>query len=347
MADVVYSPTQFRFAMAEESTFGTANTTQGDFKELFITEPVEIDWGGVVRDQHKRADGKRVLSHTDVYLSKAGGDYVANVTGIVTDLTLDLLLYGIMQDLVSEASATPFAKIFEWDGSSGVVDFSVNEGKFFTLLGYDPATSYHWQIKSAIIKELTLNADPGTNGGRLSFNASFYSGFAPTITGITATPGSWVAPGVDFYPFQTLNTKTIAGGNVVLGSFSLTLNNNAIKTGYDSSGDATNYALGVGGDGLTVTGEAKVKYDAASDQEIDKFLLTPDGGSSESNIIVQWGDGSADGTAKFDINAIYTGNSKDFGNDAGVFVNLPFQGIDDGTNEAIEVTVANSTDRTW
>jgi len=35
------------------------------------------------------------------------------------------------------------------------------------------------------------------------------------------------------------------------------------------------------------------------------------------------------------------------GGDAGVFVTLPFQGVDDGTNEAIEVKIANATDRAW
>jgi hypothetical protein len=50
---------------------------------------------------------------------------------------------------------------------------------------------------------------------------------------------------------------------------------------------------------------------------------------------------------KFDCNAIYTGNALDFGNEAGVFVSLPFEGVDDGTNEAIEVTIENTTDRSW
>ncbi len=49
----------------------------------------------------------------------------------------------------------------------------------------------------------------------------------------------------------------------------------------------------------------------------------------------------------FDINAIYTGNGKDFGNEAGVFVDLPFEGVDHSTNEAIEVLCANATDRSW
>ena len=96
-----------------------------------------------------------------------------------------------------------------------------------------------------------------------------------------------------------------------------------------------------------VSGEVSVKFDDNSAPEIDKWVLNPEGGSAESNIIIQWGNGTADGTLKFDVNAIYTGHSYDFGNEAGVFVSLPFQGVDDGTNEAIEVLIANATDRSW
>jgi hypothetical protein len=96
-----------------------------------------------------------------------------------------------------------------------------------------------------------------------------------------------------------------------------------------------------------ITGEVSAKYDGNTKDEIATFLTSPDGGSAEKNLIVQWGDGTSDGTFKFDVNAIYTGNSLDFGNEAGVFVNLPFKGVDDGTNEAIEVSIANAVDRAW
>ena len=343
MADTnLYSKNEFRFAIAEESTFGTAITTQSNFKEIYITDTPQIDWGGIIRDQAKRSDGKRVLSHTDTYLATAGGTYTCSVSGILTDTTADLLLYGVMQDLVSEAGTTPYLKTFEWDGSTN----GNNSGapfKFYTLNGYNPDVTEHWRLTSCVLQSLSISADSGSNGGRASFTATFFTGFPPTISGLTVTPASWTAIANDFYVFQTLNTKTIGGSDVVVNSFSLEFANGAVRVGNDTSGNPQQYNFPQ----FDINGELSVKFDDNSAPEIDKWVLNPTDGSAESNIIMQWGNGTADGTLKFDINAIYTGHSYDFGDDAGVFVSLPFQGVDDGTNEAIEVSIANATDRSW
>jgi hypothetical protein len=291
----------------------------------------------------KRNDGKRVLSHTDTYLATAGGTYTCSVSGILTDTTADLLLFGAMQDLVSEAGTTPFLKTFEWDGSTDG-DNSGSPYKFFTLNGYNPDTSENWELKSCVIQSLSISADAGSNGGRASFSATFFTGYPPTISGLTVTPASWTAIASDFYVFQSLNTKTVGGSDMVLNSFSLSFENGVTRVGHDSSGHPQQYNFPQ----FDVSGEVSVKFDDNSAPEIDKWVLNPIDGSAETNVILQWGDGSdADGTLKFDVNAIYTGHSYDFGNEAGVFVTLPFQGVDDGTNEAIEVKIANSTDRAW
>lgn len=338
----IYSKNDFRFAIAEEGTFGTAITAQGSFKEILITDTPQIEWGGIIRDETKRADGKRVMSHTDVFQTTAGGTYSCSVSGILTDTTADLLLYGVMQDLHEEAAGTPFLKTLHWDGSTDG-DNAGSPYKYFTLNGYNPDTSEHWELKTCVLQSLSISADPGSNGGRASFSATFFTGFPPTISGLTVTPASWTAIANDFYVFQSLNTKTVGGNDVVLNSFSVNFENGVTRVGHDSSGDPQQYIFPQ----FDITGDISVKFDDNTAPEIDKWVLNPTAGSAESNIIVQWGDGSADGTLKFDVNAIYTGHSYDFGNDAGVFVSLPFKGVDDGTNEAIEVKIANATDRAW
>ena len=267
-----------------------------------------------------------------------------SVTGILTDLTVDLLLFGVMQDLTSEADTTPYLKTFEWDGSTTGNNSGVPY-KFFTLNGYDPGAAMSWQLESAVIQSLDISAAYGTNGGRASFTAVFYSGHPP-VNGATVTPASnpgWVSFGTDYYPIYTLQTKTVAAADVVVDSFNINWNNGAVRVGADVNGDAQTYHFPM----FDVTGSVKVKYDANTLTELAKFVLTPDGGNAESQIILLWGNGSDNGTLAFDINAIYTGNGKDFGNEAGVFVDLPFEGVDDGTSEAIEVLCANATDRSW
>ncbi|MFQ6609317.1 MAG: hypothetical protein ACE5D7_00815 [Fidelibacterota bacterium] len=346
----VYFGQEWRVGIAEESTFGTAITTQSNFKELEITAPPQIDFSGVVRDQRKRADGSRVLDSKDVYLSQVGGEgYTCQIEGILTDITADLLLYGAMQDIVSEAATSPYLKTFEWDNATDG-DNSGSPFKFFTLDIDNPIAAESEELKTCVIKTLTISSDPGTNGGRASFSATFWTGFAPSRNLGTATdPTQWTAPGTDYYVHQLLKTKTLGGSDLVVGSFSVNFENNVKRVGYDSSGDPQAYVFGPTFD---VTGDLSVKYDANTQNEIDYFITNPEGGSAERALIIQWGNGTGNGTLKFLINAIYTGAPNKSFEDKGTFVTIPWQGVTDqadgvGTNEAIEVLIANDVDRVW
>ena len=341
----VYSKNQFRCAIAEEAAFGTAHTTQTDFQELHLTEAVQIDYSSVIRDVQKKTDGKRVLSPEDVFVTRAGSDLTITMNGIATREQLALLIYGVMQDLDSEGASPAFKKTFHWDGSTTGVDGNGHPNIHFTILGYNPAANESWSVKSAVLKTLTINHDAGSNGGRVSFSATFFGGFQHSID-VTATPSSWVSSGNDYYKLNNLDVKTVAGSDIVSGAFAITLENNCTRIGYDTSGNAQLYAFGIGGDGFAVSGELSCKYDEYSKDELDKFLVSPSDGNAESAIIFSFNDG-AQTELKFTANAVYTGNSLDFGNDAGVFVALPWQGIDDGTNAAILIELSDQTDRSW
>ena len=340
----VYTKSQYRVGIAEEgAALGTPITTQSSFKELELLDVPQPDWSGRITETRKRNDGKRVLSNTDIYQILTGGVYTVQIPVLLTDLTADLLLYGVMQDLVSEAATTPYLKEFECDGST-TGDNSGVPYKLYTINGYDPATDESWQMTSCVLKTLQITGDPGSNGGRASAVATFWTGYVPVTTGLTVTPASWTAPGRDWYEFQLLNTKTLGGSDLVLGSFDFTWENNAERIGHDASGNPQQYHMS----DFSFSGSIVAKYDANTKDAIQTFQLNPEDGSAETNIIVQWGDGTADGTLQFDINAIYSEPpNKDFGQSMGVMLNLPFIGVDDGTNEAVVVKIANAVDRAW
>jgi hypothetical protein len=341
----IYSGKDFRIGIAPQSAFATANTTEAQFYELLITDSPQMDWGGLIRESTKRSNSKRVKDNKDVFVQTAGGTYTVSVSGVLTDTTVDLLVGGVMNDVESEGASTPYTKVLEWDSSTTQPDFGGDSGQMFTILLYSPASGESIQLKTAVLQSLSISGDPGSNGGRLGFSATFYTGFAPTYSA-TATPSSWVTPATDYYIFQQAATKTVGGSAIVAGSFSVDFANGAARVGFDSSGNPETYSMGLG-DGYAVSGEISAKYDPNTKDLIDTFLTNPQGGSAESNIIMEWGTGGADGHLKFDFNALFTGNSQDFGNEAGVFVSLPFEGVDDGTNEAVEVTISNATDRAW
>jgi hypothetical protein len=348
MADAIYAPTQFRFGIAQQIAWATPITTQSAFKELDITSPVQPDYGsGVVEDTRKRSDGKRVLSHTDTYRATTGGTYIIPFECIATSAVLDYLLYGVMQDLTSEAATTPYQKIFDMDKSTVPGDFSAftaltDAGIMFTLNGYEPATTESWSARNCILKSLTLSASPGTNGGRLTVSGEFITGFDITL-GATVTPASWTAPGVTFYPFQSYANCTVAAANLVPYSFSLTMTNNAVRSG-NASGNCTNYYIAQ----FDADMEIVAKLDAITKDMIDTYRANPADGSAEVAVIMDWGSDGVSGHLKFLMNGIYTGpTTRDFGAESGVGVALSYSGRDHGANKALVATIANALDRAW
>ena len=340
MADAIYAPSQFRLAIAEEVALGTPITAQGSFYELDIISPTQVDMAsGMVEDSRKRSDGTRVMSNTDTYRATTGGTYTIPFECIATGATLDLLLYGVMQDLTSEGGTTPYDKVWEWDGATTAPDFSTNAGKYFTVLGAD---AENWSATSCILKSLTLSADPGTNGGRLTASGEFITGFDIDISSVTATTGSWVSPGVAYFPFQVYTTCTIPG-TVVPYSYSCTMTNNAVRVG-NAAGLATNYHMPL----FEVNAEIVAKLDAITDDVIDQYRTSPTAGTAEVAVTMEWGAVGSDGGLQLVMNAIYTGpTTRDFGAESGVGVTLSYSGVDDGSNEAIEVKMSNAIDRSW
>ncbi len=261
----VTAGTEHEFAISEEATFGTAitATTNDLWKLLHITEVPQWDLSGIVRDSTMRVRGSRVPHNEDNYITRAGGTILIPFTCIVTDLTYDLLIYGVMQDLVSEGATTPFEKIWEWDGATTQPDFASNGGKFYTtcLNGGIPAENFI--ATSCILRDLTISSDPGTNGGRMTASGTFMSGFSSATkffeSGSQAF-GTPTQPGTTYYNHCNLVTKTIGGTDMIVESYSITYNNKAVRVGCTVAGDAEQYALGGAGD-YEVTGSIRLLYD--------------------------------------------------------------------------------------
>ena len=106
----VYSGKQWTLAIAQESAWGTPETT--GFKALHIETAQPIDRTGLQNVFRRRAHGDRMPRNTDYFRSQAGGIVMLPFEAWATHDTLDLLIHGVMHDLVSEGATTPYAKIF-------------------------------------------------------------------------------------------------------------------------------------------------------------------------------------------------------------------------------------------
>lgn len=331
-----YSGHQFRLAIAKQAAFGTENTTQGDFIELHLTNRPEIKYG-VIEDFTRRANGSVVASEEDHYRTQAGGEFTIPIEGVLTKETAAYLLYGVFQAITSEGASTPYAKVFTL--GTGVTVPST-PGFPITALIYDPSGENR-SLVDCVISELTLSFSPGTAGGRITYSGTIYSGKAPSGDA-TATPASWTAPGTTFYGISGLDVFTLLTTDLVAYGWSLTVNNGAKRFGFDSNGNAHGIAIGAGTAGIQVTGELMAKYDDNTEGWDQSFVANGSGA-----IAIGYNDTSSSDLS-FAINAKWGEPTKDFGNDAGVAITIPFIGMyETGGAAALVATVEDGVDRSW
>tara|TARA_Y100001963_G_C6737816_1_gene427273 strand:- start:97 stop:1128 length:1032 start_codon:yes stop_codon:yes gene_type:complete len=168
-------------------------------------------------------------------------------------------------------------------------------------------------MHSAVLQNLTLAMDMGTDGGRVHASGQFMSGYKPVIkdSGVTgATTASDHEKGL--FNFTTL---TVGGHAVTVRAFSMTISNPANRVGWQgTSAETDGYVRG----GLfDISGTITVKYDANMADALNDWTTNPSTGYA-----IALNDGS-----NWDISipsARMTGHNIDFA-DEGMFVEIPWR----------------------
>lgn len=343
-----YHKTSWRFGIAQQTAWGIAVITDASIKELLVNAPVPVPTSGVVRTKIPRQDGMNIENIRDYHATIHGGIYEIPISGIVTLLTVDLLLYGVMQKLVSEGAATPFTKLLEWaeDTVSPVfstIDAITDAGILFTACAYNPATDNSWYMKDCIFKSLKFSWKGTGDLKVLTFDGVLVSGKSPVITGVTFVPASWVDYGTIY--FEKLSEKAFTGADLVVDEFEINFDNKMIRVGNDSSNDAENYDIF--SEKAECTGSITAKYDDNTDDIIDKFILNPEEGAADVQIALTFGTPSVSPCLNFTFRAIYDGHEADFNRAGPAFLKIPFRSVWDGANEAVNIQIDNAVDRAW
>jgi len=168
-------------------------------------------------------------------------------------------------------------------------------------------------MHSAVLQNLTLSMDMGTDGGRVHASGQFMSGYKPVIknSGVTgAATASDYEKGL--FNFTVL---TVGGHTATVKAFTMTITNPASRLGWQgTSAEADGYVRG----GLyDISGSMTVKYDAnMADALSTDWVANPSTGYA-----LALNDG-----ANWDISipsARMTGHNIDFA-DEGMFVEIPW-----------------------
>jgi len=322
----VYSSKQFELYIALQDTMGTPNATNGDFIKLDVVSVSDIDFGGGLVQERTLRSGQQIKKSTDHYVSQKGGSASVQFEWVVSHREgFDMLM-----TLISEDTATPFVRAGESSPLTYNHGGSTTVGKFATVIISNPRSTDDRVLHSAVLTELSLTMDSGSEGGRMVVGGTFYSGYKPEApaTNAVAPDGSQTAYVRTIYD---MTNKSIAGVDTVLKSCSVNWAFPAVRVGFQgASGEVEQY--GRSGE-YTFGGSMNVKYDANTDQELASFLA----GTPKALFISDSG-----ATLSISVpNAIFTGYNLDLGDsDEGVFVELPFEAVADGSENLFSITTA-------
>lgn len=129
-----------------------------------------------------------------------------------------------------------------------------------------PAKARHLIFPGMMVSNFTLSADTGTDSGRLKFSATLVSGMIPTLDNAASIGGNKYSNSTDSF-LGTSSAHLVAGLEVIMNSFSVTLDNPVIGVGAKSTG----YEQMVRGTEFAVTFDTQVKYDNNTKDLVNSF----------------------------------------------------------------------------
>ena len=308
--------------------------SDGALYRMNLASVNDIDFSAGVTQEFIQRTGQKVYRETDVFTTQNGGTYTWSFDWLVdSEEILQLLLRSAM----------------EVDGTTGLISIAGNIGHSAQYVYNQAAPDFSLQVSlvnpdasetrllhSAVVTELTLSMDAGTNGGRLRASGTIWSGYRPTVGTNAVTDGS-TATNTDF-PFGIFDCHAIevATTQITCKSFSVTISYPAERVGFrvanSIDAESEDYMRGR----VDVTGSINVKMDDTSVAQLPFWLA----GTSKSILVGD--EGTAGGGSSTDIffeipQAKYTGHNVDLGAEGGVFIELPFQGSATGSQKLINV----------
>lgn len=286
------------------------------FMELDTVNGIAFD-GGLQSSEAVKA-GRRMLHDEDMVQHYGSGTWTWDFDYLVKNEVLIQNLLGLIYNGgdVTTALTIPAAPVDE-DLSHGAGGSTDRTAEILLLAPTSPAglEDEDMRLQSAVLQNLTLSMDMGTDGGRLRASGQFMSGYKPII-GDAGVTGVTTASNYEKSLFD-MGTRTIAGtSTVTVKSFSVTISNPATRVGFQgTAGETDGY---VRGGAVDITGSMTVKYDGTTaDWLTAKYL-----GGAGNSIAITMEEGASFSFAL--AAARLTGFNKDYAED-GMFVEIPFK----------------------
>ena len=299
----------------------------------------DIDFSAGVTQEYIARTGQKVFRETDVFTTQNGGTYTWAFDWLVDD---EVLLQKLLTSAMEVVDTTGVAHILGTHGhSTAYANAGSSPAYSLQVSLVNPDATETRLLHSAIVSELTLSMDAGTNGGRLRASGTLWSGYRPTVGTNAVADGSTIAQ-VDF-PFGLFDCHAIEVAQVqqTCKAASFTISNPAQRVGFivanSLDGEPTDYVR----NRVDVTGSITIKHDSAivGSAESLGFWL-----SGASKAILVGDEGTTAGGSATDIfiecpTTKYTGHNVDLGTEDGVFIELPFTATATGSAKLITIVM--------
>ena len=275
MADLAegVSPKQCQCAIAAEADgIGGGEATDADYKFINI-DSIEFPSLNPQQVLDVRHGAGRTMKAVDMFLSNKLTVKEISFSGIADATILPMLLSNITTD-----ASSAYEIAFNYAGIDLSYGDSVSDNtKTFAVVVVTPEAAQQMYFKGCFLTSLTISGDVGEEAGRLKISGTFKSGCIPALNDTSIVPTHDRASFntnyfmTDYGDSGSTNAVTTIAGisDPVMKSFSLTIENDVVMSGYDTSGNFQQMHRGI--PEVAVTFDAVVKYDGDTDNLIQTF----------------------------------------------------------------------------
>ena len=329
------SPKEFQFLIAEQDVFGTLEAGGGNPYHALDVDSVGTPSLNPTQVLDVRS-GSRVLQKGDFFQDVKSSIKELSVSGTATTNALDILLANITGEAEGSASSIYSFASNQVTTNVGVGDTALAD-KLLSIVITSAGNDADLSFKDCVCTSLTLNADAGTEGGRIKFSATFQSGstIADLTDASTTVDTSFSASENYFMSNFSAGYRQIYGvDDLILSSFSLSMENPATFTGLASSGYEVISRAGE----FSVTLDATVKYDGHTRGFFERFNnQTQEGATSAQATLLNHQSTLA--VDNFGISIPKTILTNVAFNESDVMMlDLSVKGVGDGSNPLVEVS---------
>jgi hypothetical protein len=346
------------YGLKAETTFGTAIDSSGADGTAYLTQPVvqvQKPTFNILRESRLLSGRGSVKNAADTVVNTRGGTVTMPFDMLATPRTLAQHMLLVGQENGQTGSILHEMEI---DGSSNnkSIGGTISGGLPHSCnLAYFPFASEGIKVCGVIVSDLTLSGDIAANNGLLSMSGNYFSGFSNPVSTTTAlevdfTVANWVAREATYFNILDIDTRTLdVEGNAtqtfIMKSFNFNISNGVNRVGFNADGNAEVYVFPE----YTITGDITIKYDdefdyGSGNNVIQDFL---DGDTLSLNMSFGGGD-NAEGEASIAAEIQYTGDPGQDISESGVFHNLAFECVQNGSTEAFKIsTFKNEAVTAW